>query len=1636
MTENGAGNLNGKVELIGWNEQIDAMLTDEQRMYKLALANIDTPQLMAEVAKDPYRAVERMVASRGDLKEGMKALEGARKERIMKLALGTLVDKEDSFLAPTNGMAAEQQSLMLRPDLASQQDIASRARGFDDARIGKGAFHQGRTNQPTGRNVTASLTNPINADPANITLAGGNTTSSLEYTNSLLRKIAIDGITPNVSANQIQKRAFAAGSNLYGPSSVEAYKSLTPFGYHRPATRLERTDHLGNTVLTPYGENAYRYRSRYAAGPRGGGAEIAEAIHRNSGNFQKLGYINFADDEHIMLNARDARYMQIDAPISAGFREYDDVIAAQKIRVQTMTGEYVRDANNKVRVFTFEDMYNAQAAGHQELMGLMTGQTEHRITGLNRGTKLGISDDARPVIGLDDPLGIDVVGGYKVLKNQGYMGNEEFRYFMSSLENRHPDSKVSIAIRTVSNQTKAAVAGTTVRSAVDYVNFAGIRTGDTLEDLMNSLSSLHNGMDNLEDRVVGTFGSKLFKGAIPTAIGKEVMANKGMHELQQFLHSSILGHVADVRYTTSGRVLLTDSLARRFAKMTTNPNVPTKGLGAGIFDLTEFMENGQFILESRNPKAYARDLTTSLDVLGAIRERYENLPANMHGQNIILSEADITGKRSYLSTAWNEIQDAYKAASEGYSGAAPARLGFTTSVHQAEVRKVLWPFLAALSGMENTALSQGAGAFNTAEIGMRDQFMFIGGKEGIYKELLQRNSVDSARLLQEAELLHASAGGTEARATVEARAREYHKYMETIYGKKNKYVNDYLAVLDGKLTPEEMNKNYNDFFRTHGLTIDQARENPEVMAQSFAAESNNPIGKLIRTEDNGLLHIPSAQAMGGITKLPNGNMTFEGKHGGHLSAFWRMGLDIRTSGILPLMTFEGNQMSLIDAARTLESSRAAMKIHDATYAVNIYDRNLVNHDAMLKLEGYTAKAVNKERSIIGSMATISRRDAEVFVEDQLNQVLNKGSNAVIEQLNELRGTWLHQDHGSFIADKINKGFFVDQDNVRGLAKEIVQQRMIHSSNLVSEMHQLNTAFKGGDTATINAQIKKMASMVKKTGMAGAIMRNPVIYEGSLSGMYTFIREDAKFKTLKYHRRSKKRPPGFHEVTNRVQTQKTISAGFELIMNTHGDWDGDKFQYIPLYNVESQKAVEEAIVGIQRETAKFKSVAMKRMKGFRETQNLNLTNKQIENMVKSIFSQKTATTYAGFMTKAFTGSMNIVALATKGMFEKQIRSKKMTQDQIQRVVAWTRTIPSLFTEQQVISSKHLQTIISGSTPGKTKVEHIMDNIGKLKPEEMMDIIKDSSGNVHPVMQMSLAKLEGDIATKGVYAEPIEYANLMGDVQMGIRRYSGEQLDKFKHIIAPHLKKTDKAGWNKIRKSLLELQDKHPPIVEDAAFKAAGFDSDTGWIEILSRGSQEQSNNMNVIMTQVEEDMKNLKLGGTLEAPTSEVFGTINRRSMEYNSLARELFGTSIAGGKAKEARQFRWASKIMPKVDDALNWIKEAPLQRLGGIGLMGLGAIAVSNLLFNDNTPRSLQDIPSRSSNPLMDAKGSVFGHGGVINNGGNLNTNAGLLSDSNMPHINVISSVNSIIGNNGGHSISVRKDNTNPYLANMSYYN
>ncbi len=290
-----------------------------------------------------------------------------------------------------------------------------------------------------------------------------------------------------------------------------------------------------------------------------------------------------------------------------------------------------------------------------------------------------------------------------------------------------------------------------------------------------------------------------------------------------------------------------------------------------------------------------------------------------------------------------------------------------------------------------------------------------------------------------------------------------------------------------------------------------------------------------------------------------------------------------------------------------------------------------------------------------------------------------------------------------------------------------------------------------------------------------------------------------------------------------ELSKVMSVAFAAARNTAGDFDGDKLEYFILHNQESHLSAVESIRGIQTRSELSLKEAKERIKLFTgrpdgKKQIFNLSEEELTKTVEQIFAQDKASMAAAFMTKAYTGSLNIGALGIKGELHKSLMDKKLSQNELEDALIFINSMPSLFTEQQAISSKHLSNYIGKDIESSlTPVESMINNIGKLNEKEVMNMIKET-GSVHPSIIAHLAKVSSTPGEKASYSNALDLAETILGYQTGYSKVTREQLEKHKGFLQGSRSET---SWSSFVDDIIKRQEGRIAINETSWAKKNGL-----------------------------------------------------------------------------------------------------------------------------------------------------------------------------------------------------------------------
>lgn len=1604
------------LRLVDWNTHILNMLGKEGALDNTAASMLNSQDLISTLENGNVLDLQKRLSRQYAEKEALDAVRAESLFSRLKLAV-TGMKEELQYVNPLNKVQQTINAGLVVPDRGNVYDIAIKngMSGFGSTQLelkhmksiyGKDGRATADSIRKTIFGATSVPVSKIRLNNSEMNLAQ-EANKGISVASRLLNDINMHGgINGLVSQSQVAMGTRNIGGTLYGPPTAEGYKSVSSNSYKVSSRMNERY-------------SGYKYNYRY--GVNSGGThtgELSNVLNRSKTAITTTGVIDFLGDEGIFINSQKSKLFMHDTYIQAGIDSFTDTIGNQNLNIFNSEGK-------RVDGYKLSDLYNLD--NDSELYKLMSsGGHEIRF---GKSSVIGVRSDARPITGVNDEFGIDVIDKYASLKGDAVMGLDEFNAFIGMNAGR--EGRISIPLRMRSQTTKGAIAGTMQRSSVSYVGF-GTRVGKKVyapENLSSSVDKLVYGygrafgnrnIKHLESAI----GADLFKGVFPKEVlsGDILQTGKQQQEMVQTLHSLLLGEV-DLAYKSNNtKFTLTGDKASVFNKFLLN-----KQSGPEI-SLTNLLYSGnaRFEIPGTDQNMYKEQLQNLIDIYQEVR--YRN--ATQSGGELI---GDISyAPQNYLTDAWASSKDFWSQVRDTgrYNGE------LFTSLSKDDIRQHIWAAAPQISAMENAALSQGAKGFNTAKFAMRDQFMSLGtSRVKIMKELVSRNEVDTKLLMMEQELMRASVANPKAMPNL---VSKYQQYVREVYGNDiaDKYISQ--QKIQGTTTEaiNAMKKDASDFFGAGGVNINSLREHPSLAADTFLSHDKNMVGKIFVTESGGLVHIPSANALGGLTILPDGRVTFEGKNAANVPKFYQLMENARSGGFITNRALDKASSSMYRLSDMIVKDRAKIQIHAASYARNVYDRSIAQHDVMNLIDdrvGALANIANESRSAIGHVASISEHDAKLLIQDEILKTIENikhkqigGSNAVVQSLNEMRAEWIHKDHGGIIED-LQKKLFNKEGNliasdeaifrqVKRTSNRIVGDRLKNTAKLKSELDRLYGMAQNSHKYSadqIATQISNITSHIEKTSLKMFGMRDPDIYASSESALYGFINREIS-------------------TAGKEEMSKVMSVAFAAARNMAGDFDGDKLKYLLLHHGESHEAVKSSISGIQMKSELTLKTAKDRIKLLTgrpdgKKQIFNLSEEQLQKTVSQIFSQDKASMAAAFMTKAYTGSLNIGALGIKGELHKQLLDKKLTTSELEDALSFVNSIPSLFTEQQAISSKHLSSYIGKNIQDSTTpIETMISSIGKLDESQIMNIIKDT-GAVHPSVLTHLSEVTSNPAQKAAYSNALDLADVILGYQSGYSKVSQQQLEKHKAFLQGERSETE---WQKFVTDILESQNGRVAINETEWAKKINMPSSV--MEVFSKMHEANSNNLNKIIKGMDEFMNNQgeKLG---DKQLSEVFSTIEELRQRAFHISEDIYGAESSILPRAVRRPVGWHT-LTEKTDPIVNWIKEAPKERLGGLALLAMATTAVLNLTTG-STIDSKDDVPSMN-NPGMEASSRYHGSQGIFSGSNVQNRSYGLLTSGNLSNRHSVSSVNSIIGNSGYHSVSLRNDGTNPYLDKMSYYN
>lgn len=1608
------------LNIVDWNTNLMNMLDlGNGSLDNTAASMLNSHDLISTLENGHVIDLQKRLSRQYSEKEALETVKSESLFSRLKLALSGYKE-EAQYVNPLNRSQQLVNSGLITPDRGNVYDIATKEgfAGYGTTQLElnsvKSMYSQdGRATARSLRQTLFGATSVpvskirINNSSANIVEDAQN---GISIASTLLNEINNHGgINGLVSQSQVAMGTRNIGGAITGPPVAEGYKALS--------TNMYSTKLSGKYA-------GYKYNYRY--GTRANGTRTSNLINELSSRqsaITSVGVVDFLGDEGIFINSRKGNLFKHDTFIQAGIDGYTKEIGEQSLNI---VNQKTRSVINK---FNFSDLYNMDS--NSELFQLMSSG-DHEIR-FSKGDIIGVRGDARPITGANDEFGIDVLDKATALKGDAVMGLEEFNAFIGM--NAGKDAgRISLPLRMRSQTTKFAIAGTAQRSSGSYVNF-GTKVGSKRFALPSNLTSSIDklsygygaayGSQNL-GHLESAIGADLLKGVFPKEVlsGEVLQTGKQQQEIIQSLHNLLLGEVDLANKTNMSTFTLRGEKASIFNKYLLDQQ------SSGDINLTDLLYSGnaRFHISNDNPEEYRQQLKNLIDIYQEVR--YKNANGESRFNNII--DDTSLAPDNYLTDAWASSKDFWSQVHNTgrYNGKE------FSSLSKGELRKHIWAISPQLTPMENMALSQGHKGFNTAKFAMRDQFMSVGtSKVGIMKELISRNEIDTKMLMMEQELMRASVANPKHMPEL---VKRYHEYVKDVYGEDvaNQYIHQQSIQGTSSEAIKAMKEDASNFFGAGGVNINQLREHPQLAADTFLSHDKNMVGKIFVNEEGGLVHMPSANALGGLTILPDGRATFEGKNAANVPKFYKLMENARSNGHITTSGMNQISSSMYKLSDIIVRDRAKIQIHAASYARNVYDRSLAQHDVMSMIDskaGAFANISNEARSTIGHVASISEHDAKLMIQDELLKTVEfikskqiGGSNAVTTAMNEMKLEWIQKDHGGIVDDLQKKlftsdGIFMASDEhvyraVKTASNSIVSNKVNATEALKTKLDELYLMNQNKDKHTAEQFSQKISGIVEhiqgnSLKMFG--MRDPDIYASSESALHGFINRDISS-------------------VGKEELSKVMSVAFAAARNMAGDFDGDKLKYLLLHHSESHEAANASINGIQMKSELTLKEAKDRIKLLTgrpdgKKQIFNLSDEELTKTVGQIFAQDKATMSAAFMTKAYTGSLNIGALGVKGELHKAILDKKLSTGELEDALSFVNSIPSLFTEQQAIASKHLSNYIGKDLQGsKTPIETMINSIGKLNENEILNIIKET-GTVHPAIITQLGKISSTPGQKAAYSNALDLAETILGYQTGYTNVTREQLEK--HRIFMQGERTD-SSWDTFVEDILKRQEGRVAVSETEWAKKVGMP--TNVMDVFAKMHEAGSNNLNKVIKGLDKffEEKGEKIS---EQRISDIFSVIEEHRQNAFHLSEDIYGSITNSLPQASRRPIGW-KKLTEKAEPIMNWFKEAPKERIGGALALAVVGTAILNLTTG-STIDSKDDVPSMN-NPGMESSSRYYGSQGLFSGSSVHNRSYGLLTSGNLSNRQSVSSVNNTIGNAGYHSVSLRNDGTNPYLDKMSYYN
>jgi hypothetical protein len=1262
-----------------------------------------------------------------------------------------------------------------------------------------------------------------------------------------------------------------------------------------------------------------------------------------------------------------------------------------------------------------------------------------------KGAVFGLETETLPVREGTSTIGLDNVGQVKKARGKGTMNHEQWKESQEAIRQskivqaRNPDGKFpgyQLPSTMTSDATKFIVADDKVRSAAAFFDPAGGGEGARISELYKKATG------RSDVTVESIAGAELFAKHHPV-ISQSLLNG----EASSLIQKSGDTHLLAMQQRISG---LVDVFSNGLTTKLTGSDSFTKAWnriteGGSHIDANRALDNTmEFISASTDTGTLTSQLMDTQQVLGTLTEALWN------------------NESKDINLGLMSLKDSSDVVTQLVSGNQTGSYTKPVNSESLNARRQLDPMRMKMRGAEVEQLAQGAGQTNAMRVSMRDISVFQ-NRPGFAREILERSTTDTVLQAKQQQLFKVSLAG-DAEETKRLADDLISYASNSGYGQHK--IDDFKRQMSGDFQLEQVSDDIAQFAGGKQFGIDMSGMKSEVGAsQSFLSEKND-LGKMFLKEDGKLGFIPGRVLNGGLTRLDNGQMVAD--EAAHI---------VHQRMIMPLIQHgsisQEHELALRDRLPELIEKHTLFSkavVEDAYYPKHVaLDGGAINDNAFLKKlqgqyeKGYidpsVAKLTESEasfRSTLSNTTIVSQEIMEDSVKKKLTLALEKKGRL---GLSDVSGVLAEDGQSRFFKkyekelsqlDAINEATSVAEraSKINDITRKIVDDQI----DLSQSVHDLQ--FGKGDVQSLSSlsgqaqkdRMAEIANKIEENGLTGMFGRNPVIYTTSISGQNVVV-DRSKGK-------------------NKLLRGKSIAGGYDIPHLLKTDWDGDKHQAFLSFADDFARDTKSSIAGVQETGIKH---FIQSKNNYLATMGVDINSaKNIEEIYgfrdikdahgfaeAAIKDMPMLTALAATVQHGMTGAVDIKQFGMQAHLEEKISKANLKGQDLIEATTWAHSIPSYITEQELISSKHIQELFNQKIKGKniSGVEAMFGIIGDITPTEMESAITKSKGIVPVLGLFAGAGAYGTEGHQERWAGTNEFMNDLTSVKHGLygiddkqrlqKVYAATGHSSTYDALTPDLRKEvdeQVAGYTSRLNTARELakngDESYLPIADRSYMKDV---TDGKMVGLAHSGSSYNTSQHAGSISADALKAAESKLGTKVDFGNSEhaaeyIQQMTNRAySTEPYAHVRGLMADPLSEGMIpKASRSIRGWDKLKEAIKPAKEWIAEAPMHRIGGLAALATAGVAALNLFSGDGTPQSPNELP-RYNNPTFD--GNNFHKApsyGMMNSMMRSNNSNSLLSDNTMSLSDSISSINSHVNLNGHNAISVREDRSNPYMSTM----